>query len=189
MFTQRIYNDQENLEEPNFNPAEFPPSFLSSIPIENFGAEFFPRDDPGFYMPTDFEGYEQNLPFMLDPVIYQSLQEDMKRFMPGFDMFPGFAKEGNIPDMKPTYFIGKTEENPQAGKKIGTITMEERKEKVKKYLEKRKRRIFTKRISYACRKRVADSRIRVKGRFVTKEQARKLEYQIPIKKEEDFKSS
>ncbi|OMJ96233.1 hypothetical protein SteCoe_193 [Stentor coeruleus] len=175
MFNQRIYNDQENLEEPTFNPADFPPSFLSSIPIENFGPEFFQRDDPGFFMPPDFEAYEQSLPFMFDPAIYQSFQEDMKRFMPSFDMFPGFAKEGQICDTKPPYFISKTPTNLQTGIKIGTISIEERRDKVKKYLEKKRRRIFTKRISYTCRKRVADSRVRVKGRFVTKAQASQLE--------------
>lgn len=55
--------------------------------------------------------------------------------------------------------------------KIGTITIEERKQKIKKYLEKRKRRKYCKRISYDCRKRVADNRLRIKGRFVTREQA------------------
>ncbi|CAG9323760.1 unnamed protein product [Blepharisma stoltei] len=54
---------------------------------------------------------------------------------------------------------------------IGTITLEERRKKIKKYLEKRQRRTWNKKISYDCRKRVADNRLRIKGRFVTKEQA------------------
>ncbi|OMJ79110.1 hypothetical protein SteCoe_20932 [Stentor coeruleus] len=52
--------------------------------------------------------------------------------------------------------------------KIGTCTTEERRQKVQKYLEKRKRRVYTKKISYLCRKRVADKRERCKGRFVSK---------------------
>jgi len=55
--------------------------------------------------------------------------------------------------------------------KIGTLTYEERRNKIRNFLEKRNRRKFVKRISYDCRKRVADKRIRIKGRFVTKEQA------------------
>ena len=56
-------------------------------------------------------------------------------------------------------------------KKIGTISPEERRLKIERFLEKRQRRNFGKKISYGCRKRVADNRIRIKGRFVTKAQA------------------
>jgi len=56
-------------------------------------------------------------------------------------------------------------------KKIGPLTVEERKVKVEQYLRKRKDRTWNKRINYDCRKRVADSRLRFKGRFVTKTQA------------------
>jgi len=55
-------------------------------------------------------------------------------------------------------------------KKIGPLTVEERQAKVAKYLQKRKDRTWNKRINYDCRKRVADSRLRFKGRFVTKSQ-------------------
>lgn len=43
---------------------------------------------------------------------------------------------------------------------------DERMVKVKRYLEKRKRRKWTKKISYDCRKSTADKRLRIKGRFV-----------------------
>lgn len=59
----------------------------------------------------------------------------------------------------------------QGERKIGYLTVSERKEKIKHYLEKRKRRIWKKKVSYDCRKKVADKRLRIKGRFVTKEQA------------------
>ena len=55
--------------------------------------------------------------------------------------------------------------------RIGELTVEERKAKLAKYKEKRKHRSYVKRISYDCRKKVADKRLRIKGRFVTKEQA------------------
>lgn len=43
-------------------------------------------------------------------------------------------------------------------------------EKVRIYLF-RKRRIWKKKINYDCRKKVADNRLRIKGKFVTREQA------------------
>ncbi|KAK9087774.1 hypothetical protein Syun_030168 [Stephania yunnanensis] len=49
--------------------------------------------------------------------------------------------------------------------KVGRITEEERKEKIQRYVMKRNVRNFEKRIKYKCRKVLADSRPRVKGRF------------------------
>lgn len=45
----------------------------------------------------------------------------------------------------------------------------ERTLKIEKY--KNKKRIWAKKISYDCRKRVADTRLRVKGRFISKKVA------------------
>mmetsp|Transcript_19291 Transcript_19291/g.35463 ORF Transcript_19291/g.35463 Transcript_19291/m.35463 type:complete len:191 (-) Transcript_19291:5563-6135(-) len=63
---------------------------------------------------------------------------------------------------------------PQPAKQIGNLTPEERYNKIKRYKEKRERRVWSKKINYGCRKRVADNRLRIKGRFVTKEQAKAL---------------
>lgn len=64
---------------------------------------------------------------------------------------------------------------PQAiVKLIGGLTSQERQAKINLYREKRKRRTYTKRVAYDCRKKVADQRIRIKGRFVTKQQALEL---------------
>lgn len=48
---------------------------------------------------------------------------------------------------------------------------ETRQDKLKRYLEKRQNRNWNRKVSYDCRKKVADSRLRIKGRFVTREQA------------------
>jgi len=53
-------------------------------------------------------------------------------------------------------------------RQVGLISVEERQAKIERYLEKRKRRLWGKRISYDCRKRVADGRLRFKGRFIAK---------------------
>lgn len=60
---------------------------------------------------------------------------------------------------------------PCHNNRIGTLTHEERQLKLQKYKEKRARRSFNKKVSYDCRKRVADKRLRIKGRFVTRDQA------------------
>ncbi|KAK4794519.1 hypothetical protein SAY86_012513 [Trapa natans] len=49
--------------------------------------------------------------------------------------------------------------------KVGKLSAEERKEKIHRYLKKRNERNFSKKIKYACRKTLADSRPRVRGRF------------------------
>jgi hypothetical protein len=49
---------------------------------------------------------------------------------------------------------------------IGTYTRAERAAKIERYRQKRLRRVWEKKIRYACRKRYADNRRRIKGRFV-----------------------
>jgi len=58
---------------------------------------------------------------------------------------------------------------PQGSAFIGVYSAEARKQRIERFLEKRNRRVWTKRVKYDVRKNFADSRIRVKGRFVKKE--------------------
>lgn len=51
---------------------------------------------------------------------------------------------------------------------IGNYNPEQRKARLEKFHEKRKRRVWRKDVKYDCRKKLADSRPRVKGRFVKK---------------------
>lgn len=53
-----------------------------------------------------------------------------------------------------------------SGTPIGVYTVEERQLRIQRFLEKRQRRVWRKRIKYDCRKKLADNRPRVKGRFV-----------------------
>ena len=50
--------------------------------------------------------------------------------------------------------------------RIGVYTREERSAIINRFHEKRKRRVWKKKIRYHCRKNLADRRIRIKGRFV-----------------------
>lgn len=72
---------------------------------------------------------------------------------------------------RPPKVVPRVSEPQEVRQFIGTLTREERQARIQRYLAKRKQRIWTKKICYDCRKRVADSRLRVKGRFVTKAQA------------------
>ncbi|XP_048636694.1 zinc finger protein CONSTANS-LIKE 9-like [Brassica napus] len=49
--------------------------------------------------------------------------------------------------------------------KVVKLSSEQRKEKIHRYMKKRNERNFGKKIKYACRKTLADSRPRVRGRF------------------------
>jgi hypothetical protein len=52
---------------------------------------------------------------------------------------------------------------------IGPLTAEERREKVLKYLNKKSNKSNMKKFCYKCRKQVAEKRLRIKGRFVTRQ--------------------
>ena len=52
---------------------------------------------------------------------------------------------------------------------VGAYSPDSRKVRIERFLEKRNRRVWSKTIKYDVRKNFADSRLRVKGRFVRKE--------------------
>lgn len=52
---------------------------------------------------------------------------------------------------------------------VGAYSPESRQKRIQKFLDKRQKRVWTKKVKYDVRKNFADSRLRVKGRFVKKE--------------------
>ncbi|KAJ8513425.1 hypothetical protein OPV22_003859 [Ensete ventricosum] len=58
--------------------------------------------------------------------------------------------------------------------RVGRLSVEERKEKIHRYMKKRNERNFSKKIKYACRKTLADSRPRVRGRFAKNDELGEL---------------
>ncbi|KAG5192536.1 CCT motif-domain-containing protein [Tribonema minus] len=52
---------------------------------------------------------------------------------------------------------------------VGAYSPESRRRRVQRFMEKRHHRIWTKTVKYDVRKNFADTRMRVKGRFVKKD--------------------
>ncbi|KAK8623824.1 hypothetical protein V6N13_065187 [Hibiscus sabdariffa] len=69
--------------------------------------------------------------------------------------------------------------------KVGKLSVEQRREKIHRYLKKRNERNFTKKIKYACRKTLADSRPRVRGRFAKNDDFGETQRQASSNHEED----
>lgn len=57
---------------------------------------------------------------------------------------------------------------------MGKLTSIDRYLKVKRYLDKRQKRIWMKKVSYSTRKDYAEKRIRIKGRFINKEDQKEI---------------
>lgn len=68
---------------------------------------------------------------------------------------------------------------------IGPLTMKQRHDKIVKYIMKKRQKGHGKKFTYECRKQVAEKRLRIKGRFVTKTQA----FEILGLKEDDLRTS
>lgn len=57
---------------------------------------------------------------------------------------------------------------------IPSYVDETRLDKLRRFLLKRKNRNWSRKVYYDCRKKVADSRLRIKGRFITRIQAEQI---------------
>jgi len=61
--------------------------------------------------------------------------------------------------------------NEEEMRMIGPISAADRLARVQRYLQKKRQKTLANKFTYSCRKSVAEKRLRIKGRFVTKEQA------------------
>lgn len=94
------------------------------------------------------------------------------------EYFNGRARSNSMPElsMKMKYNLNATSNEYIVKHGLAEIsdadiyTPEERKKRIEKFLEKRRNRIWTKKVKYDVRKNFADSRIRVKGRFIRKQE-------------------
>ncbi|WZY73822.1 two-component response regulator-like APRR1 isoform X3 [Brassica rapa] len=82
---------------------------------------------------------------------------------------------GYSPEIKPLFHPSTGEKSWQGNSeggiqaepniKVGRYSVEERKDRIMRYLKKKNQRNFNKTIKYVCRKTLADRRVRVRGRF------------------------
>ncbi|XP_013627565.1 PREDICTED: two-component response regulator-like APRR1 isoform X3 [Brassica oleracea var. oleracea] len=82
---------------------------------------------------------------------------------------------GYSPEIKPLFCQSSGEQSWQGNSegviqaepntKVGRYSVEERKDRIMRYLKKKNQRNFNKTIKYECRKTLADRRVRVRGRF------------------------
>lgn len=69
--------------------------------------------------------------------------------------------------------------------RIGIYTPDERAAVIERFKSKRGRRVWNKKIRYGCRKNLADRRLRIKGRFVKREEQEELARKIKLKDKEE----
>lgn len=69
--------------------------------------------------------------------------------------------------------------------KLGPLTLLERQQKILRFIAKKSQKSLAKKFTYECRKQVAEKRLRIKGRFVTKQQA----FEILGLREDDLKTN
>ncbi|KHN30717.1 Zinc finger protein CONSTANS-LIKE 4 [Glycine soja] len=87
---------------------------------------------------------------VFNPPDLQALGTESQQLVPGAGSSASLPEISNLED---------------SSFKVGKLSVEQRKEKINRYMKKRNERNFSKKIKYACRKTLADSRPRVRGRF------------------------
>ncbi|EES15491.2 uncharacterized protein LOC8055390 [Sorghum bicolor] len=126
------------------------------------GGAFLPSPPPPNYM----SHYSQPPPGIVPPpMVSPSQLHAITTSSSGMAAATSFRRALSTGDL----IVRDREEEQRAGAAaaaaVTRYTAEERRERIDKYRSKRNQRNFQKKITYACRKTLADSRPRVKGRF------------------------
>lgn len=91
--------------------------------------------------------------------------EDKEEHLPG----SGRPRSMSDPNLRSSFDVNGLLQVDRPDGWIGAYSPESRKVRIARFLEKRNHRVWTKTVKYDVRKNFADSRLRVKGRFVKKE--------------------
>ena len=139
---------QEGLEgfKASFMP-EFPGYMIPNF--EHFNNDIFSKEFLSSLPPlAEIDGFDQKSFIQMFDEGIKNLPEEMKNWLPiPFDFIMSPVEE------KPRFQMPTPQTKFIHQEKIGTISVEERRLKVLKFLEKRKLRSYKKKISYICRKR------------------------------------
>ncbi|XP_078154593.1 uncharacterized protein LOC144549727 [Carex rostrata] len=123
--------------------------YSSSLPSNQFVMHNTPSFNSSSTPSSSSSSSGEYLDFNSSPIRRVFSTEDLQ----GMNGFQASSKEA------------QANETGTVTSKVGRYSAEERKERIERYKTKRQQRNFQKKITYACRKTLADSRPRVKGRF------------------------
>uniref|UniRef100_A0A1J3JWX3 Zinc finger protein CONSTANS-LIKE 5 n=1 Tax=Noccaea caerulescens TaxID=107243 RepID=A0A1J3JWX3_NOCCA len=148
--------------------------------VSSMARSYSAIENAGRYMQRSFssnsvDGKPNQLPFDNNPIMdssnlrYNTLSSPENAFFSG--QMRRTYSTGDLQNVRKNCGEQRSSENWSApfsdehNFKVGRYNAEERKEKISKYRAKRNQRNFSKTIKYACRKTLADSRPRIRGRF------------------------
>ncbi|KAF8027642.1 hypothetical protein BT93_E0525 [Corymbia citriodora subsp. variegata] len=157
---QEIKADQECCHQPAYDSEafEFVPDGYSGCG-DNVG-KYMQRS----YSTNFFNGTRPNLLQPPPRVELPSISSPESCFFSG-QMMRRVYSTGDLQRMKATSNSTSPFVEDASSCRVGRYSAEERRDRIQKYRAKRNQRNFTKTIKYACRKTLADSRPRIRGRF------------------------
>ena len=182
----------------NFEPVNSPRSYLSNKADSRSNSRLrvppinFEQQDPEKRMAENSSSYKKlKIPrlngFQLYPTIANEISNAVCNPVNNSQMMDRNDQE-SVPDNSNssnyTFDQHDSTHYSKDSEMVGRLTRKQREAKVKRFLEKRKRRQFNKKVCYESRKKVADTRPRYKGRFVSFEQMGELadEYKKDLQK-------
>ncbi|KAG0468077.1 hypothetical protein HPP92_017405 [Vanilla planifolia] len=150
----------------HFYSSSFSPSYIFS---SSTSTSFFDPSTFGHHVPPSSFPCSTFQPSFLLPCSYSSESLSMSSsFHEPVRSVPNTGNlqyiSGSFSSAEASSSDGSTTTSSTSGR-VGRYSAEERRERIERYRRKRNQRKFQKKITYACRKTLADHRPRVRGRF------------------------
>ncbi|XP_030474961.1 zinc finger protein CO3-like [Syzygium oleosum] len=164
--TQEIKADRECHGRASYDSEAF-----EFVPHSYSGCE----DNVGKYMQRSYSTnfFNGTRPHLLQPpprVDLPNISSPESCFFSG-QMMRRVYSTGDLQRMKATSNSTSPFMEEASSCRVGRYSAEERRDRIQKYRAKRTQRNFNKTIKYACRKTLADSRPRIRGRFARNDEA------------------